>query len=480
MLDPRKPLSVQQLTQQLAQIPAVDVVLQQSKIQDYIAESGHTLVRDAIREVLLDLRHQLQNGQGGEQDLQLDTLVAQVATKIDSEKASSIKAVFNLSGTVIHTNLGRAPLAKEIIDRVSSVAGACNLEFDLGSGRRGDRDTHLERRLCELTGAEAATVVNNNAAALVLVLNTLAKNKSVPVSRGELVEIGGSFRIPDIISTAGCTIKEVGTTNRTHLKDYEQAIDEQTALLLKVHTSNYSIEGFTKAISEVELSKLAKAKQIPLVSDLGSGSLIDLQAYGLPKEPQVSQMLKEGVDVVTFSGDKLLGGPQAGLIVGKKDLIDQIKNNPLKRALRVDKLIIAALEATLSLYKKPELLPVKLPTLRLLTRQLSEIQSTAEQVLPALQTVFRDLAEVAIEACQSQIGSGALPMNVLDSKAITIKPNTKPGETDKRLTTIAKAFRSLPKPVIGRVNDGVLYFDCRCLEDVDGFIDQLKQLELPK
>jgi L-seryl-tRNA(Ser) seleniumtransferase len=405
-------------------------------------------------------------------------LTEHCAQRLRSLSQPSLRPVFNLTGTVLHTNLGRA-LYPEVAAAAAHAAmtRAVNLEFDLGGGARGERDSHVEAWLQRLTGAEAAVVVNNNAAAVYLVLNSLAPKKEVIVSRGELVEIGGAFRIPDIMARAGCKLKEVGTTNRTHARDYEQAVCARTAAIMKVHASNYAIQGFTASVPESELAALAHKLALPFLNDLGSGMLIDLEAYGLPHEPTPREAIADGADIVTFSGDKLLGGPQCGLIVGRKELIAKIRKNPMKRALRVDKVRLAALEAVLRLYADPARLVRELPTLRLLTRAQSDIEAQAQRVRPALATAVGAHADVKIIACASQIGSGALPVDALPSAGIALTPHAKrkSGAAD----ALSTAFRALPVPVIGHIRDGAFILDLRCLDDESGFVAQLAQLKLP-
>ncbi len=449
-------------------LPSVDRVLNLPSVQPLIERFGRSSVVDAVRAVLDEKRQQKDFTAPDEPEWE-----AICRTRLEADQQLSLRPVFNLTGTVLHTNLGRAPLSDEAKRAVESVlTQPSNLEYDLRSGKRGDRDDHIEPLILRLTGAQAATVVNNNAAAVFLVLNTLAHKKEVIVSRGELIEIGGAFRIPDIMARAGCKLVEVGTTNRTHLKDYEQAIGAKTALLLKVHTSNYTIQGFTASVDEKSLSALARNRELPLMVDLGSGTLVDLKQWGLPAEPTPQQALANGAQIITFSGDKLLGGPQAGIIVGEKALVARIKRNALKRALRVDKITLAMLEATLKLYLNPEKLVERLPTLRLLTRPAAEIEALCARVKQWLEGVLDD-AIIEIQPCKSQIGSGSLPIDLLPSFGLAIRAKRHSG---KWLEELASSFRALPIPVIGRVENDALLFDLRCLEDEAAFIRQLNQL----
>ncbi|MFT5221303.1 MAG: L-seryl-tRNA(Ser) seleniumtransferase [Planctomycetota bacterium] len=454
-----------------SQLPAVDRLLNDPAAQSLIPQYGIALVTRAARNVLELSRQQVLAGQA----IELNDLIDHLAEDVENSVRPSLRRVINLTGTVLHTNLGRAALPASAIEAMVDVArGASNLEFDLASGKRGDRHQHVEPLLCQLTGAESAVVVNNNAAAVLLTLNSLALRKQVPVSRGELVEIGGAFRMPDIMARAGCKLVEVGTTNRTHAKDFEAAIGAKTALLMKVHTSNYEIQGFTSQVSEAGLAEIAHAHDLPLVTDLGSGSLINLQQFGLPHEPTVNDAITAGADLVTFSGDKLLGGPQAGIIVGRRDLIDKIKRNPMTRAMRPDKLTIAALHAVLRLYTNPEDLRKELPTLRYLTRDLSAIEQLAARIAPIVQG-YCPTFEATVDRSFTQVGSGALPVDRLETAVLKLtRPDQRrPG---KVLESLAQSFRELPIPVIGRIADDGLLFDLRCLEDEAEFIDNLQGL----
>jgi L-seryl-tRNA(Ser) seleniumtransferase len=458
-----------------ASLPSVDRLLSRPEAVPLLERHGRTAVLEAARSQLAELRARM--GRGEVVSCVPQALMVGIGERLEREARPSLRPVFNLTGTVLHTNLGRALFPEEAVqDLVAVLTRPCNLEFDLEGGRRGDRDTHVERLLCRLTGAEAATVVNNNAAAVFLALNTLAARKEVIVSRGELVEIGGAFRVPDIMARSGGKLREVGTTNRTHLNDFQEAIGPKTALLLKVHTSNYAIVGFTSAVPEQELAGLARQHGLPFAIDLGSGTLVDLARWGMPKEPTPQEALANGADLVTFSGDKLLGGPQAGILVGRKELIARIKKNPLKRALRLDKLTLAALEAILRLYRDPDRLAERLPTLRLLGRPAAEIEAASRRVLPGLRQALAGHYEASPISCQSQIGSGSLPVERLPSHGITIRPVKRGKGEGAALERLAAAFRTLPIPVIGRIEDNALVFDLRCLEDEAGFIRQIAEL----
>lgn len=460
-----------------SRLPQVDRLLRGAATEALLVRYGRAAVTIAIRDVLAGLRSEL--GGNARADLNETSVLGRVSQRLEEQSRPSLRPVFNLTGTVLHTNLGRADLPPEAIEAMATVArGPSNLEYDLNRGERGDRDDHLERQLCRLTGAEAATVVNNNAAAVLLVLNSLALRKEVPTSRGELIEIGGSFRLPDIMARSGCRLREIGTTNRTHLRDYEAAIGSKTGLVMKVHTSNYAIRGFASSVSEGQLSALCRARGVPLVVDLGSGTLIDLRKFGLPHEPTPMEAIRSGADIITFSGDKLLGGPQAGLIVGRAGLIDRIKRNPLKRALRLGKVTIAALSAVLNLYADPDRLVERLPTLRALTRPADDIRAMALRLEPLLAARLAGVASLAVVDCASQIGSGALPADLVASAGFAIRL---PGRraSGSALARLAAAFRALPVPVIGRLQDGAFILDLRCLDDEATFTAQLAALQLP-
>jgi L-seryl-tRNA(Ser) seleniumtransferase len=459
-----------------ANIPAVDRLLNSVPFQSLLAEFGRTQVLVGLRAYLDSLRQSALAGTLDPVTLQEEAIAAELRSELERRAAPTLRPVFNLTGTVLHTNLGRAVLPEAAVKAVvQSLRTPVNLEYDLATGRRGERDAVVEKLICELTGAEAATVVNNNAAAVLLMLAALAARREVIVSRGELIEIGGSFRIPDIMRQAGVKLMEVGTTNRTHLSDYADATGARTALLLKVHTSNYAVSGFTHSVSVVELAQLGRARSVPVAADLGSGSLVDMTRWNLPKEPTVQETIAAGADLVTFSGDKLLGGPQAGLLVGRADLISKIRKHPLKRALRVGKLTLAALEAVLALYRSPELLVERLTTLKLLTRPPSDMQAQAARLKSVIQQAVGDAYEVTEAAMVSQIGSGALPVDTLPSHGLAVRVVKGKRGSLERLEGL---LRSLPRPVIARLADKTLWLDLRCLMSADepAFIDQWSKL----
>ena len=458
-----------------AGLPSVDRVLGAPEVQPLIERHGRALVVEAVRALLKEVR-----SGAAAPEWSGAVLASRLSPFLEKRSASRLRRVINLTGTVLHTNLGRALLPEEAVKAVAlAMTSATNLEYDIESGGRGDRDDLVLELIRELTGAEAATIVNNNAAAVFLALNALARGKEVVISRGEQIEIGGAFRMPDIMARAGCKLREIGTTNRTHLKDYAEAIGPKTALVLKAHTSNYTVQGFTAAVDEAALGKLAKERNVPLMVDLGSGALIDMTKWGLPKEPTVRATLEHGAALVTFSGDKLLGGPQAGLIAGTADLVAKIKKNPIKRALRVNKMTLAALEAVLALYRDPDRLSVRLTTLRLLSRRREEIRAVADRILPFLRKTFEGKGSVTVEDCSSQIGSGALPVESLPSSGFSVRA-LKSGKGEGRfLAGVEEAFRKLPVPVIGHISEGAFRLDLRCLEDEEEFVSLLSRLQIP-
>lgn len=449
-------------------LPSVDRIAQDASAKRLIEAYGRISVVAAVREELAVLR-------GHRVRADIGTILEKVGLRLSRDFGPSLRRVFNLTGTVLHTNLGRAVLPEEAIAAASdALRRPSNLEFDLAHGRRGERDDHLRGWLIRLTGAEDATVVNNNAAAVLLVLNALALRREVPVSRGELIEIGGSFRIPEIMARAGCKLVEVGTTNRTHLKDYQAAISPRTGLLMSVHPSNYAIVGFTTGVSQRELGALATSHGLPYVVDLGSGSLTNLERFGLPHEPTPREVLADGASIVTFSGDKLLGGPQAGIIVGRADLLRKINRNPLKRALRIDKGRIAALEAVLRIYADPSRLTQRLPALSMLARSNGDIHASGSRLLPIVRAKLRDEIDVELQPCRSQIGSGSLPVDRLPSHCLALRYRDQArGGAAKRL---AAALRSLATPIIGRIEDDWVKLDLRGLDDEDAFLSAIGAL----
>ncbi|MDE2301597.1 MAG: L-seryl-tRNA(Sec) selenium transferase [Sphingomonadales bacterium] len=448
--------------------PSIDSLLRAEAGQALVAVHGHAATVAALRAAVAVRRAR------GASDA--TSLLADAAARLDARAAPMLKRVFNLTGTVLHTNLGRAILSEAAIGHASmAMREACNLEFDIGGGGRGERDTLVEQLLAELTGAEAATVVNNNAAAVLLMLAALAEGREIVVSRGELVEIGGAFRIPDVMRAAQARLVEVGTTNRTHARDYARAIGTGTAALMKVHASNYRVVGFTSSVSEAEVARIAHGAGLPLLVDLGAGSLVDLRSHGLPHEPVVREIIAAGADLVTFSGDKLLGGPQAGIIVGRRDLVELLRRHPLKRALRVSKIILAALEGTLLAYRRPDRLARELPTLRWLTRPRDEIRAQAQALVPRVAAALGDGWSVTTADVASQVGSGSLPGEAVPSVALAIAPGSGSAAALDRLVA---GLRAAPVPVIGRVADDRLLLDLRCLTDADGLVAQFARLEI--
>jgi L-seryl-tRNA(Ser) seleniumtransferase len=455
-------------------LPSVDKVLRTPTGTVIGHRFGHDAAVAAIRKVLSSSRDALRRGAA---PLFEASGIANAALLVlQRNNAPSLRRVFNLTGTVLHTNLGRAVLPDcAIAAATEAMRSPVVLEFDLDGAARGERDDHVRDLVRELTGAEDVTVVNNNAGAVLLVVNTFGSGKEAIVSRGELIEIGGAFRLPEIMARAGACLVEVGTTNRTHFRDYEQAICENTGLILKAHPSNYLIQGFTASVPAMQLARLARAHKVPFVHDLGSGAIVDLARYGLTSEPTVRGSLAAGADLVTFSGDKLLGGPQAGIIAGRKELVASLARNPMKRALRLDKIRLAALEAVLKLYRDPDRLPESLPTLRHCVRSRAEISQMAARVWAPIAGAAGEGYSVSVAECVSQIGSGALPMETLPSAGIAMQPVGRRAAGSK-VAALATAFRRLPIPVVGYIRDNALILDLRCLDDEAGFVAQLAQL----
>src|SRR5262245_9215071 len=442
-------------------LPSIDRLLANPKTTPWLARLDRSYVTRCCREALEALRVGISRGEViAASALEEDAILKSVERRIHRDSQASLERVVNATGTILHTNLGRALLPKPAIDAIIQVAGRpASLEYDLERGARGRRETAIEQLLVWLTGAEAATVVNNNAAAVLVAVNTLASGKEVVVSRGELIEIGGAFRIPEIVARSGAILREVGTTNRTHPHDYERAIGPNTGLLLKVHTSNYRIVGFSSEVTLPELVEIGRRHSLPVMEDLGSGALVDLSCYGLPREPVVSERITTGADVVTFSGDKILGGPQSGLIVGRKAWVAQIANNPLHRAVRCGKLTLAALEATLKIYQQSADVAREIPTLRTFTRSVAELERIAAEAAPALRTALGPGFRVSIEDASSQVGSGALPTEELPTKVLAIDSDTVSAER------LAQRFREARPPIIGRIHDGRFLLDLRTIFD---------------
>ena len=439
-------------------IPKVDVILEYEAIQTCIEKYGREIVIDAIRVEMDELRKYIGSCDSEEMAKEaIANVVSLIVKRAENMLQPNMRKVINATGTILHTNLGRAPISQEHMKHIAEIAtGYSNLEYNLEAGKRGERYSHFEKLLCKITGAEAAMAVNNNAAAVMLILSSLGKGGEVVVSRGELVEIGGKFRIPDVMEQSGAKLVEVGTTNKTHFSDYEEAINENTAALLKVHTSNYRIIGFTESVGIDELVPLAREKEIPVIEDLGSGVLIDLSKYGITYEPTVQDSIRAGADVVSFSGDKLLGGPQAGIIIGKKKYIDMMKKNQLTRALRIDKFTAATLEVVLQEYLSEERAIKKLPVLQMITKPVEDVEREAQELMALLESLELPV-ELGIESCESQIGGGSLPLERIPSKAVTIKP------TKISTAELEERMRFLPIPIIPRTLNDKILLDVRTI-----------------
>ncbi|MCI8320177.1 MAG: L-seryl-tRNA(Sec) selenium transferase [Dorea sp.] len=456
-------------------IPKVDVLLENPAIQKMIDCYSRETVMEAIHMEMDKLRKFIANTSDEESvKQQIDLLVPHIACAVSDMHTPNMRMVVNGTGTVLHTNLGRAPVSREHMERVTAlVSGYSNLEYNLEEGKRGERYSHFEKLLCKLTGAEAAMAVNNNASSVLLILSSLAKGGEVVVSRGELIEIGGKFRIPDVMEQSGAKLVEVGTTNKTHYDDYESAITEDTKALLKVHTSNYRIVGFTDSVAIDELIPLAKEHDLPVVEDLGSGVLIDLAKYGLTHEPTVQESIAKGADVVCFSGDKLLGGPQAGIIIGRKKYIDRMKRNQLTRALRIDKFTAAMLELVLQEYLSEEKAVKNIPVLRMITEPLEEVKRRA-RLLARRMRAYKLPAKIEVKPCESQIGGGSLPLERIPSMAVVLRPEK------ISVTELEERMRRLPVPIIPRTANDTIILDARTLKqsDIKLAADQLKEYEV--
>jgi len=449
--------------QLLRRLPAVDELLAAPAVRERLATYPRWTVLEAVRDTLACRRRRLLQcgpGPAAEALLAPEAILDAALARIEERASLSLRAVINATGVVIHTNLGRAPLARAALSAVEDAArGYSTLEFDLAGGTRGSRQAHVEALLVALTGAEAALAVNNNAAAVLLAVNTLARDREVVVSRGELVEIGDAFRIPDVMVGAGGRLREVGTTNRTHLRDYEQALSAETGLLLKVHPSNFRILGFTAEVGIADLATLAASRRIPVMADVGSGALLDLAGMGLPREPTVAEAIRAGADLVSFSGDKLLGGPQAGLLVGRREPIARIRRNPLARTVRIDKLCLAALEATLRLLREPERAREEIPVLRMLTLPVAAIGQRAERLAALLAQAAPGVA-CGVEDGDSEVGGGALPLETLPTRLVVLAPAEGPGGLEARL-------RAGRPPVLVRIKDARVLVDLRTVDPAE-------------
>lgn len=458
-----------------AMLPSVDEVLSQEKVENLIEKYPRSIVLESIRNVINENRQTIVKIKTEEEaekfSLTIEKVIEETAKKVKDEYSLSLKKVINATGTVLHTNLGRSLISEKIKDEIWTAASRySNLEYDLEKGERGSRYVHLTDMIKRLTGAEDVLVVNNNAAAVMLVLSTMAKGGEAIVSRGELVEVGGSFRIPSIMELSGADLVEVGATNKTHLKDYENAINEETKVLMKVHTSNYRIMGFTESISVGELVELGKKHNLPVIEDLGSGVFIDLSKYGLDYEPTVLDSVKRGADIVTFSGDKMLGGAQAGIIVGKKEYISAMKKNQMTRALRVDKLTICALEATLRMYLDEKDAVENIPTLKMITMPMEELERKVSTLYSEIEKLNLD-ADIHIEDCLSQVGGGSMPLETMKSKAIAITPK------NMNVSKLERKLRLSDSHIIARVYDDKYILDVRTIfeDEFKNIVDELEK-----
>ncbi len=456
-------------------LPAMDNLLLNSTVLKLRQEYGEAWVKQQLSMLLNQARAHIAEREVLPRFCAThDTLIKTLAEQLLAAQRHSLQAVWNLTGTILHTNLGRSQLAESAISAVTKVMRyPTPLEFELEAGKRGHRDQAIGKILQQLTGSQSCCLVNNNAAAVLLMLSSVAAGKEVIVSRGELVEIGGAFRIPDIMRQAGCTLIEVGSTNRTHLKDYQEAITDNTAAIMKVHTSNYHIHGFTSAVDEKALAQLCQQHKLPLLSDLGSGALTDLTEFGLGDEPTPQKMIQDGVNLISFSGDKLLGGPQAGLIVGDTELIDKLQQHPLKRALRCDKMTLAALEATLLLYRNPKALNNELPMLRKMSRPVAELEQLGQLLMVELPEFFAPHFNLAIVPTQTQVGSGSQPDTLLESLALTFTPTSK---SRYPVHQLEQKFKQSPRPIIGRVSNNQYWLDLRGSEQEVRLINALREV----
>ena len=447
----------------LRRLPAISVILEDDRVKELAVSHPHMIIAEAASEVVQGIRETiLREGNEGGTEQDLSAIVDKVISRVDEKSRPNLRKVINATGIVLHTNLGRSVLAKAAVQAINEIAGGySNLELDLETGERGTRYSHVEELLCCLTGAEAGLVVNNNAAAVLLILNTLARGKEVVVSRGQMVEIGGSFRIPDVMAQSGAILVEVGSTNKTHLRDYERAVNDETALLLKVHTSNYKIVGFTAEVSGSDLAKLGQKKGLPVYEDLGSGTLIDFSKYGVSHEPTVHESVASGLDIVSCSGDKLFGGPQSGIIVGRREIIDKIKKNPLTRALRVDKFTLAAMEATLRMYSDEEKAVLEIPTINMITMPREELRARAKNLGARMRKRLGARVEIEITQGFSQVGGGALPEENIPTFLVSLNPKV------MTVNALEERLRKMEPPVLARIQKDRLLFDPRTMLDGD-------------